>query len=334
MADMNVSASLVEELCTSSIYGIPEGHTLDVRPGWCAVIVQDGTILYVLNPHVYWLTRDAFPLLQPLPIQPGTQPMLRGTIYLICTDDVVLAWELPMVRKARWSEGASFENVRGRYGIRVTNPPQFLTSVYRRLHESASQSGVTRSFQLTQPNPNAGRGVVTFLAAEANRFASPFLEKALRVMEIKSRPEKGPMMPDPGAAQNEIGHMIAPHLNANGAQLLFLTVDSVSGRASVPCEACGSDARPTGQVSFNSNISLFVVRFMRSRQGCFCVLCAGKYFLEHTGITLVAGWWGVIGCLISPILIGGNIVSMGKSLFRIRRPHTPLAPVSESPRLH
>jgi hypothetical protein len=178
------------------------------------------------------------------------------------------------------------------------------------------------------------RIAVTHLAAEANRFAAPMLVRALSVMEIKSRNTPGPMLQNPEVAQGEIGTMIAPHLNADGVHLQFLTVDGVSARASVPCEACGTTARPTGQVTFSSNISLFVVRFMRSRKGCFCVLCALKYFFEHTGITLVAGWWGVIGCFISPILIGSNCVNLGKSLFRFRMPYSPPVPVSESPRLH
>ncbi len=333
MTDISIPVNLVEELWTSSIYGIPEGHTLDVRTGWCAVIVQDGSILYVLNPYAYLLTRENFPLLQPLPFQQGSQPMLWGTIYLIRTEDVVLFWEQPITRKARWSEGASFENVRGHYGVRGTNPPQFLTAIYRRLYASGAESGGTRSFQLSRPNTDAGQFATRHLATEANRCAYPMLERALSVMEIKSRHTPGSILQNPEAAQSEIGNIIAPYLSADGVDLQFLTIDGVSPRASIPCEACGSDARPTSQVSFSSNISLFVVRFMRSRRGCFCAFCACKYFLEHTAITLVAGWWGVIGCLLSPILIGSNIVNLSKALFRFRMPHSPPILEPESPRL-
>jgi len=159
MTDMTVPTNLVEELWTSSLYGLPEGHVFEVRPGWCAVIVQEGNVLYVLNPNSYLLTRDTFPLLPNLPTQPGMQPMLRGTIYLVCTEDVTLSWEQPMVSKARWTEGASFENVRGRYRVRVLHPPQFVTAVYRRLYEATLENRPSGLFQnrATDHGPHSDR---------------------------------------------------------------------------------------------------------------------------------------------------------------------------------
>lgn len=337
MTDLTVPINLVEELWNSSIYGIPEGHLCEVYSGWCAVIVQEGNILYVLPPNTYLLTRDTFPLLPYLMPQPGMPPMLRGTIYLIRTEDVTLFWEQPMVSKAHWTHGASLENIRGRYSVRILNPPQFITAVYRRLYEAAVESGKTGLyqglFQSSQPTMDPTLAAASQLSAEANRFAAPLLAKAISAMEIKLRYGKRTLTQDLETVQNEIGTIIAPHLNAGGVQLQLLTIDGVSERASVPCEACGSDALPTGKVVFSSNISLFVVRFMRSNSGCFCTLCALKYFFQHTTITVFAGWWGVIGAILSPILIGSNCVNMGKSLLRFRKPSPNPVPDSDIPRL-
>jgi hypothetical protein len=73
------------------------------------------------------------------------------------------------------------------------------------------------------------------------------------------------------------------------------------------CQACGVEA-PTRYVAFYQNIGALVMRFGKSIQGQLCKSCIHKYYWEFTGITLVAGWWGLISFILTPIFLINNAV--------------------------
>lgn len=73
------------------------------------------------------------------------------------------------------------------------------------------------------------------------------------------------------------------------------------------CRACGAFA-PTKYVEFHQNIGGFVVRFHKSMKGALCKSCIHRYFWEYTGLTLFAGWWGVISFFVTPVFLVNNVV--------------------------
>ncbi len=321
MSNILTSVDFVQELWMSSTNGLPQGETLDVPMNSCALIVHNGGIFYVLEPNRYLLTADNFPLLKPRRASKGLPPMLEGTLYLIRTDDINnIPWEQSVITTAHWYEGAPYEIVKGQYGVRIVNPPQFFQSIYSRLKATATETAPMKSFRLARPEADAKEFVATNLVAEANLFVSPILENTLLLALHKHNRPQEPITSHQETLQNEIGSLLAPKIEAHGVHILSFSVDSIATPASLPCQSCGSNERPTSNLGFYSNVSLLVVRYMRVQKGYFCSRCALKYFLGYTALTLVMGWWGLIGLFISPVFIIMNLVNMSKALLCYRRP--------------
>jgi hypothetical protein len=73
------------------------------------------------------------------------------------------------------------------------------------------------------------------------------------------------------------------------------------------CQDCGVEAK-TKFVSFHQNIGLLIMRLPKTVEGHLCKSCINKHFWEMTGITAVAGWWGVISFIVTPFFLLNNIV--------------------------
>lgn len=73
------------------------------------------------------------------------------------------------------------------------------------------------------------------------------------------------------------------------------------------CECCGRVA-PTKYVAFYQNIGALIVRFTSSVEGNLCKACIHEHFWKCTGITLVGGWWGTISFIVTPFILGNNVV--------------------------
>ena len=74
------------------------------------------------------------------------------------------------------------------------------------------------------------------------------------------------------------------------------------------CQCCGIEA-PTRKVMFAQHIGAIVMFFHKRIGGHFCRNCINKYFGEYTGITAIAGWWGIISLFATPCVITFNIVN-------------------------
>jgi hypothetical protein len=72
------------------------------------------------------------------------------------------------------------------------------------------------------------------------------------------------------------------------------------------CDACGQHG-PTKYVEFYQNIGMLVLRTSKNVKGELCKPCINRYFWEFTLITAVAGWWGMISMVLTPIFLLNNI---------------------------
>jgi hypothetical protein len=73
------------------------------------------------------------------------------------------------------------------------------------------------------------------------------------------------------------------------------------------CQSCGVEA-PTKYVAFYQNIGLLVVRLSKSIEGELCKKCINKYFWEFTLINCTLGWWGLLSLIMTPFLVGNNVI--------------------------
>lgn len=72
------------------------------------------------------------------------------------------------------------------------------------------------------------------------------------------------------------------------------------------CQICGT-VGPTRYVTFRQNIGVVILRFARTVRGNLCSECRGRTFREMTGITFVAGWWGIISFFVTPFILIANV---------------------------
>src|SRR5690242_7237990 len=68
------------------------------------------------------------------------------------------------------------------------------------------------------------------------------------------------------------------------------------------CQSCGASA-PTRYVHFHRHIGLVVV-FIHSRiGGLLCQRCRSNAFWSAWGVTVFAGWWGLISFFVTLFLL-------------------------------
>jgi hypothetical protein len=80
------------------------------------------------------------------------------------------------------------------------------------------------------------------------------------------------------------------------------------------CERCGRDA-PTMKVSLNRHVGVIVLMFHRAEGGHFCKKCIEEYFWSFTPITALAGWWGPLSVIVTPIVLANNVYVYLRSRF-------------------
>lgn len=76
------------------------------------------------------------------------------------------------------------------------------------------------------------------------------------------------------------------------------------------CEACGAHGAAQ-YCRLRENVSLFVVRWERTLEGYFCFSCCSTKFLLYEFKTLFFTWFGIIGILLGPFFLLGNLLSFG-----------------------
>ena len=81
------------------------------------------------------------------------------------------------------------------------------------------------------------------------------------------------------------------------------------------CERCRA-VKNTKLCFFKENISSSFARSERTFTGNVCFGCMTKVFCEFTAKTLVGTWWGIIGALLGPAIIGGNIIEYLHNTFK------------------
>ena len=80
------------------------------------------------------------------------------------------------------------------------------------------------------------------------------------------------------------------------------------------CQECKTPA-PTINVSLNRHVGALVLMFHKSLRGSLCRRCIGRSFTEYTLTTLLLGWWGLLSCFITPVVLINNLMVFVRSRF-------------------
>lgn len=307
---------VITPLETSFGPGLIPGSAITVQPGTVAVFILKGKATDVLPEGVHSIDAATLPNLAKITkLQAfGDRRPLEATGYMVSMEPVTITWESGVVLSQNRTHGLTFSAIGGRTTFRVTNPGAFVTSMF----SEASELGKARGDKLSRLFP-------TFMSGRATKYSAQFAQQRLPELgemlvkawtEILAFQTVGKLRLDPSTVQTSAerlrlacGQNVEQWLTRRGAALTGFSVDNVAPARRSPCVVCGSDTAPTGFATFKRNISLFVIRFETKREGNFCVTCAFKTSAVMNLTMLVAGYWGYIGLILSPIYFVSNIIN-------------------------
>lgn len=71
------------------------------------------------------------------------------------------------------------------------------------------------------------------------------------------------------------------------------------------CRGCGREAK-TAPIRQRRQIGLVLFRLYSNERRALCAPCAARFYRGMTGVTLFAGWWGLISFFVTPYVLISN----------------------------
>lgn len=157
----------------------------------------------------------------------------------------------------------------------------------------------------------AGSKALSTGAVSPDQVAQEFLRKGIPA-RVREAVQAMNLPPDQAVGAREAiraasGQAVAQWLSSVGVQCTVFDLDTVAEPDRNPCAGCGSRVAPTGYGNFHRTISLVHLRFTAQKEGNFCVPCAWKISAGYNSVMLAAGWWGIIGLIMTPIYFVQNL---------------------------
>ncbi|MFI4855082.1 MAG: hypothetical protein ACIAQF_08920 [Phycisphaerales bacterium JB065] len=78
------------------------------------------------------------------------------------------------------------------------------------------------------------------------------------------------------------------------------------------CQGCGREAK-LARFTQRKQIGLIIARLYSEDRRLLCAPCMSRVYRSMTGVTLVAGWWGIISFFVTPfVLISNTAAYLGR----------------------
>ncbi len=288
------------ELHPETVYGLRLGSRLVIPEGTAGVVAKDGKTLDVLPPGDYLLEASLLPLtLQKLKIRPGTllpDAPLPAALFLVQTGTPwVVPWRCTAILSKNPKHGLTYTTLDGRVTVQVGDPARFCGAILTAGGAALGSGGATTAQVTAQ-----------FLSSNLQTLASS------AVQGLNIPPEQATAATE--AIRTAAGHSAANWLGSVGLHCPAFDLDGVAPPRRTPCVICGSATAPTGYALFQRTISLIYLRFTARKEGNFCVPCAWKTSAAFNAVMLVAGWWGLIGLILTPVYFFSNLYYLSRVL--------------------
>lgn len=281
--------------------GVALGSRLLIPPGYAGVVVKDGRPLDVLPPGDHLLEPALLPgLTQKLKPRlgmgqnPAGDAPLPAAVFLVPVGlPVAIPWRRQAILSKNPAYGLTYTTLEGRCTVQVADPARFCAAVL-------AAGGKALSAGEASPAQVAAaflRGGVGARAGEA-------------VGAMNLPPDQAALAREPIRAS--AGQAAASWLGGVGVSCTAFDLDAVAEPDRTPCAGCGSQVAPTGYGVFHRTISLIYLRFTARKEGNFCVPCAWKISAGYNSVMLVAGWWGIIGLVTTPIYFVQNLYYLSR----------------------
>ena len=231
-------------------------------------------------------------------MKPGTRidRPLPAALFLVRTGTAwTVPWQCQAILPKNPAHGLTYTTLAGRAAVQVSDPARFCAAI------------------LTAGGAALGTGEAT-----AAQVTPQFLESNLKLLASSSVQSLN-IPPEQAAAATEAIRTAAGQASAGwrasvGLHCTAFDLDSVAPARRTPCVVCKSVTAPTGYALFQRVISLVYIRFTVRKEGNFCVPCAWKTSAAFNGVLLVAGWWGLIGLVLTPVYFFSNLYYLSRVL--------------------
>jgi len=276
--------------------GLALGSRLTIPPGFAGVVVKDGKALdtlaagdHLLEPSLLpGLTQKVKPRFGAGQAPDGTA-LLPAAVFLAPVGrPVSLPWRTQTILSKNPAYGLTYTTLEGRGTVQIADPARFCAAVF---------GAGSKALSAGQASPD--QVAREFLC----RGVSARVAEAVQAMNLP--PDQAPGARE--AIRAAAGQAVALWLSGVGVQCTAFDLDAVAAPDRTPCAGCGSRALPTGYGHFHRTISLLYVRFTAQKEGNFCVPCAWKISAGYNSVMLVAGWWGIIGLIMTPVYFAQNL---------------------------
>ncbi len=295
------------ELHPETIYGLTLGSRLVVPDGAAGVVAKDGKALDTLPPGEHLLDASRLPLtLHALRIKPGTplpDSPLPAALFLVQTGAAwTVSWHTSAILSKNPKDGLTYTALAGRAAVQVADPAKFCGATLAAGGAALGPGGSATPAAVINQHLQIN---VQKLAAEATAGLHIPPEQAQAAAE---------------AIRTAAGQAAAGWLPLVGLHCAAFDLDSVSPARRPPCVVCGSEAAPTGYALFRRNISLIYLHFTARQEGNFCAPCAWKTSASYNAVMLAAGWWGLLGLVLTPVYFFSNLYSLLRVLGSAKAP--------------
>ena len=249
--------------------GAALGSRLTIPTGFAGVVVKDGKPLDMLAAGDHLLE----PSLLPDPIQKvkphfgigqgpeGTAPRPAAVFLVPVSWPVSVPWRTQAILSKTPTYGLTYTASEGRCTVQIGDPARFCAAVFQ-----------------------AGSKALPTGAVSPDQVAQEFLRKGILARE---------------AIRAASGQAVAQWLSSVGVQCTVFDLNTVAEPDRNPRVGCGSRVAPTGYGNFHHTTSLVYLRFTAQKEGNFCAPCAWKISAGYNSVMLAAGWWGIIGRIVT-----------------------------------
>ena len=250
--------------------GAALGSRLTIPTGFAGVVVKDGKPLDMLAAGDHLLEPSLLPgLIQR--VKPrfrigqgpeGAAPRPAAVFLVPASWPVSVPWRTQAILSKNPTYELTYTALGGgRCTVQIGDPARFCAAVF-----------------------HAGSKALSTDAASPDQVAQEFLRKGIPACE---------------AIRAASGQAVAQWLSSVGVQCTVFDLDTVAESDRNPCVGCGSRVAPTGYGNFHHTTSLVYLRFMAQKEGNFCAPCAWKISAGYNSVMLAAGWWGIIGRIVT-----------------------------------
>ena len=276
--------------------GVVLGSHLLIPVGYAGVVVKDGRPLDTLPPGDHLLEPALLPGLTQkvkprfgMGQNPADNAPLPAAVFLVPVGrPVTLPWRRQAILSKNPAYGLTYTTLEGRCTVQVADPARFCAAVFAAGGKALS-AGEASPAQVAEAFLRGGVGARAGEAVQAMNLPP---DQALLARE---------------AIRASAGQAAASWLSSVGVSCVAFDLDAVAEPDRTPCAGCGSTVAPTSYGVFHRTISLIYLRFTARKEGNFCAPCAWKISAGYNSVMLVAGWWGLIGLIMTPVYFVQNL---------------------------